>query len=132
MQVAAKRCANGSLPNGDATRYGAGIALDRWRRNGLQRNAFASKTPANPQPAPDGRSSNESIVMSKSNGRTGARGRANIAPPPPPAQIAAARSEIVKCESWLSELATAHPSAKIWRTRLKAAQAVMARAPQDS
>ncbi|WP_076070834.1 hypothetical protein [Sphingomonas montana] len=68
--------------------------------------------------------------MSKSKGRTGAQGRANIAPPPTAAQLAAAQSEIVKCESWLAELATGHPSAKTWRTRLKAAQAIMARAPR--
>lgn len=70
--------------------------------------------------------------MSKSKGRTGAQGRANIAPPPTDAQIAAARSEIVKCESWLGELATGHPSAKVWRTRLKAAQAIVARAPRET
>lgn len=68
--------------------------------------------------------------MSKSKGRTGATGRANIAPPPTPAQISAARSEIIKCQSWLAELATGHPSAKVWRTRLKAAQAIVARAPR--
>ncbi|MFD1952166.1 hypothetical protein ACFSGX_15435 [Sphingomonas arantia] len=68
--------------------------------------------------------------MSKSKGRTGAAGRANIAPPPTDAQIAAAQSEIVKCQSWLDELATGHPSTKVWRTRLKAAQAIVARAPR--
>jgi hypothetical protein len=68
--------------------------------------------------------------MSKSKGRTGARGRANIAPPPTDAELAAARAEIAKAESWLSELASGHPSAKTWRVRLKAAQAIVARAPR--
>ena len=70
--------------------------------------------------------------MSKSKGRTGANARANIAPPPTPAAIAAARAEVAKCESWLGELATSHPSAKVWRTRLRTAQAVLARAPRDA
>lgn len=67
--------------------------------------------------------------MSKSAGRTGARGRANVAPPPTAAELAAARREAAQCEARLSDLAAGHPSAKTWRTRLRAAQAVIARAP---
>jgi hypothetical protein len=65
--------------------------------------------------------------MTKSKGRTGARERANIAPPPSPDAIEAARREVAQCEGKLAELAAGHPSAKTWRARLKAAQAVLAR-----
>lgn len=65
--------------------------------------------------------------MSKSKGRTGAHGRASIVPPPTPEAIEAARREVAQCEGKLVELAAGHPSAKVWRTRLKAAQAVLAR-----
>jgi len=65
--------------------------------------------------------------MSKTKGRTGARDRANIAPPPTPEAIDAARREVAQCEGKLVELASGHPSTKVWRTRLKAAQAVLAR-----
>ena len=70
--------------------------------------------------------------MSKKQGRTGARGRANIPAPATPTELAAARREATQCEGHLRELAAAHPSAKVWRARLKAAQSVIARAPHEA
>jgi len=69
--------------------------------------------------------------MSKSNGRTGARARANIQPPPTPAQIEAARREIAQIKGRLAELAQGHPSVKIWKARLRLAEAIIARAPDS-
>ncbi|WP_380787067.1 hypothetical protein [Sphingomonas sp. R86521] len=69
--------------------------------------------------------------MTKSNGRTGARARANIQPPPTAGELDAARREIVQIEGRLVGLAAAHPSVKIWKARLRLAQAVIARAPRD-
>lgn len=69
--------------------------------------------------------------MSKKNGRTGARARANIAPPPTPGELDAAHRDATRCKSQLLDLAAGHPSAKVWRTRLKAAEAIIARAPKE-
>jgi hypothetical protein len=69
--------------------------------------------------------------MSKTNGRTGARARANIAPPPTPEELDAARRDAARCKSQLLDLAASHPSAKVWRTRMKAAEAIIARAPKE-
>jgi len=67
--------------------------------------------------------------MSKSKGRTGARGRANIPPPPTAAELEAARREIAQIEGRLADLAAGHPSVKTWKARLRNAQAVIARGP---
>lgn len=67
--------------------------------------------------------------MSKSKGRTGAHGRANIQPPPSAAALDAARREVAQIEGRLAGLAAAHPSVKTWKARLRAAQAVLARGP---
>jgi hypothetical protein len=69
--------------------------------------------------------------MSKSKGRTGAHARANIQPPPTPAELDAARHESAQIEQRLAGLAAAHPSVKIWKARLRAAQAIIARAPRE-
>jgi hypothetical protein len=69
--------------------------------------------------------------MSKTKGRTGARTRANIVPPPTAAELDAAKHEVAQIEGRLAGLAAGHPSVKIWKTRLRAAQAVIARAPRD-
>ncbi|QNE32338.1 hypothetical protein F1C10_10530 [Sphingomonas sp. NBWT7] len=68
--------------------------------------------------------------MSKSKGRTGAHARANIQPPPTPAELDAARREIAQIESKLADIAAGHPSVKTWKARLRTAQAVVARAPK--
>jgi hypothetical protein len=65
--------------------------------------------------------------MSKNNGRTGARTRANIQPPPTAAELEAARREITQIEGRLADIAAGHPSVKTWKARLRAAQAVIAR-----
>lgn len=67
--------------------------------------------------------------MSKSKGRTGAHARAKIQPPPTAAELDAAKHEAVQIEGRLSGLASGHPSVKIWKSRLRLAQAVIARAP---
>ncbi|WP_085810938.1 hypothetical protein [Sphingomonas sp. TZW2008] len=68
--------------------------------------------------------------MSKSKGRTGAHARANIQPPPTPAELDAARREIAQIEGKLADIAAGHPSVKTWKARLRTAQAVVARAPK--
>jgi hypothetical protein len=68
--------------------------------------------------------------MTKTNGRTGARARANIQPPPTPAELEAARREVAQIEGRLADIAAGHPSVKTWKARLRAAQAVLARAPR--
>jgi len=68
--------------------------------------------------------------MSKSQGRTGARGRANIQPPPTPAELDAARREIAQIEGRLAGIAAGHPSVKVWKARLRSAQSVIARMPK--
>ena len=68
--------------------------------------------------------------MSKSKGRTGAHARANIQPSPTPAELDAARREIAQIEGKLADIAAGHPSVKTWKTRLRTAQAVVARAPK--
>lgn len=70
-------------------------------------------------------------AMTKSKGRTGAHTRAHIQPPPTAADIEAARREVVQIEGRLAGLAAGHPSVKIWKTRLRAAQAILARAPRE-
>jgi len=67
--------------------------------------------------------------MSKNNGRTGARARANIQPPPTPAEVDAARREIVQIKGRLAEIAAGHPSVKTWKSRLRSAEAVISRIP---
>ena len=69
--------------------------------------------------------------MSKTKGRTGAHARANIQPPPTPAELASARREASQIEGRLADLAAGHPSVKTWKARLRAAMAVIARAPGD-
>lgn len=69
--------------------------------------------------------------VTKSMGRTGARDRARLPAPPTATELAAARKEVATAQRWLLELAAAHPSAKIWKARLRAAQAIVARAPAD-
>lgn len=66
--------------------------------------------------------------MTKSKGRTGAHARANIQPPPTPAEIDAAKREVAQIEGRIAGLAAGHPSVKTWKVRLRAAQAVIARA----
>ena len=68
--------------------------------------------------------------MSKSKGRTGAHARANIQPPPTPAELDAARRESAQIEGKLADIAAGHPSVKTWKARLRTAQAVVARAPK--
>ena len=68
--------------------------------------------------------------MTTSKGRTGARARANIQPPPTPAELEAARREIAQIEDRLSEIAAGHPSVKTWKARLRIAQSVIARIPK--
>ena len=70
--------------------------------------------------------------MSKGTGRTGARDRARLPTPPTAAELAAARQERATAERWLRDLASGHPSVKTWKARLRAAQAVIARAPKDA
>jgi hypothetical protein len=70
-------------------------------------------------------------AMAKSKGRTGAHARANIQPPPTPVELEAARHEVVQIEGRLAGLASGHPSVKIWKSRLRLAQAVIARAPPN-
>lgn len=62
-------------------------------------------------------------------GRTGARARANIQPPPTPAELDAARREIAQIKGRLADIAAGHPSVKIWKARLRTAEAVVARMP---
>lgn len=69
--------------------------------------------------------------MTKSKGRTGARTRANIKPPPTPVELEAAKREVAQIEGRLVGLAAGHPSVKTWKARLRLAQAVIARAPRD-
>jgi hypothetical protein len=69
--------------------------------------------------------------MNKTKGRTGARARANISPPPTAAELDAARHEAAQIEGRLAGLAAGHPSVKIWKARLRVAQAVIARAPRE-
>lgn len=66
--------------------------------------------------------------MTKSKGRTGAHVRANIQPPPTPVELEAAKREVVQIEGRLAGLAAGHPSVKIWKARLRLAQAIVARA----
>lgn len=68
--------------------------------------------------------------MTDSKGRTGARTRANIQPPPTPAELEAARREIVQIQGRLAEIAAGHPSVKTWKARLRSAQSVIARTPR--
>ncbi|MDO6415679.1 hypothetical protein Q4F19_14915 [Sphingomonas sp. BIUV-7] len=65
----------------------------------------------------------------KSNGRTGAHARANLKPPPTPAELDTARREVAQIQGRLAQLAAGHPSVKTWKARLRAAEAVIARAP---
>ncbi len=69
--------------------------------------------------------------MTKSKGRTGAHARANIQPPPTAVELEAARREVVQIEGRIAGLAAGHPSVKIWKARLRSAQAVIARAPRE-
>ena len=69
--------------------------------------------------------------MTKSKGRTGAHARANIQPAPTAAELDAAKREVAQIEGRLVGLAAGHPSVKIWKARLRVAQAVIARAPRD-
>jgi hypothetical protein len=66
--------------------------------------------------------------MTKSKGRTGAHARANIQPAPTASEIDAAKREVAQIEGRLAGLAAGHPSVKIWKARLRLAQAVLARA----
>jgi hypothetical protein len=66
--------------------------------------------------------------MTKSKGRTGAHGRANIQPAPTASEIEAAKREVAQIEGRLAGLAAGHPSVKTWKARLRLAQAVLARA----
>jgi hypothetical protein len=68
--------------------------------------------------------------MNTSKGRTGARARANILPPPTPAEAEAARREIAQIKGRLGEIAAGHPSVKTWKARLRSAEAVIARIPK--
>jgi hypothetical protein len=68
--------------------------------------------------------------MNKTKGRTGAHARAKIQPAPSPAELEAARRESAQIEGRLADLAAGHPSVKTWKARLRAAQAVIARAPR--
>jgi hypothetical protein len=68
--------------------------------------------------------------MNTSKGRTGARGRANIQPPPTPAEVDAARREVAQIKGRLAEIAAGHPSVKTWKARLRSAEAVIARMPK--
>eukprot|EP01035_Chromulina_nebulosa_P035257 gene35257-biopygen23030 len=68
--------------------------------------------------------------MAKSKGRTGARARANIQPPPTPVELEAAKREVAQIEGRLVGLAAGHPSVKIWNARLRLARAVIARVPR--
>lgn len=69
--------------------------------------------------------------MSKNNGRTGARARANIQPPPTASEVEAARREIAQIQGRLADIAAGHPSVKTWKARLRSAEAVVARMPRD-
>ena len=69
--------------------------------------------------------------MTKSKGRTGAHARANIQPAPTATELDAAKREVTQIEGRLVGLAAGHPSVKIWKGRLRVAQAVIARAPRD-
>ena len=69
--------------------------------------------------------------MTKSKGRTGAHARANIQPPPTPVEVDAAKREVAQSEGRLAGLASGHPSVKIWKSRLRLAQAVLARVPSS-
>ncbi len=69
--------------------------------------------------------------MTKSKGRTGARARANIQPPPTAAEVDTAKREVAQIEGRLAGLAAGHPSVKTWKARLRLAEAVIARAKQD-
>ncbi len=69
--------------------------------------------------------------MTKTKGRTGAHGRAKIQPPPTSAELEAAKREVAQIEGRIAGLAAGHPSVKIWKARLRAAQAVIARAPRE-
>jgi len=69
--------------------------------------------------------------MSKGKGRTGAHARAKIQQPSTAAEVDAARHESAQIEGRLAGLAAGHPSAKIWKARLRVAQAIIARAPRD-
>jgi hypothetical protein len=69
--------------------------------------------------------------MTKTKGRTGAHARAGIKPPPTAAELDTARRECAQIEGRLADLAAGHPSVKTWKARLRAAQAVIARAPRD-
>jgi hypothetical protein len=65
-----------------------------------------------------------------SKGRTGARARANIQPPPTPAELDAARREVAQIKGRLADIAAGHPSVKTWKARLRTAESVVARAPK--
>jgi len=69
--------------------------------------------------------------MTKSKGRTGAHARANIQPPPTLAEVEAAKQAVAQIEGRLAGLAAGHPSVKIWKARLRPAQAIIARAPRE-
>jgi hypothetical protein len=69
--------------------------------------------------------------MKSTKGRTGAQGRASLQPPPTAEALDAARREVAQIEGRLATLAAGHPSVKTWKARLRAAQAVLARAPRD-
>ena len=66
--------------------------------------------------------------MNKTNGRTGARARANIQPPPRATELEAARREVAQIQGRLADIAAGHPSVKTWKARLRTAQAIIARA----
>jgi hypothetical protein len=68
--------------------------------------------------------------MTKSKGRTGAHARATIQPAPTATELDAAKREVAQIEGRLVGLAAGHPSVKIWKARLRVAQAVIARAPR--
>jgi hypothetical protein len=68
--------------------------------------------------------------MSTTKGRTGARARANIQPPPTPGELDAARREIAQIKGRLADLAAGHPSVKTWKARLRSAEGVIARMPK--
>jgi len=45
--------------------------------------------------------------------------------------VDAAKREVAQIEGRLAGLASGHPSVKIWKSRLRLAQAVLARAPSS-
>lgn len=66
--------------------------------------------------------------MSKTQGRTGARARANIPQAPTPVELETARREVVQIMGRLADIAAGHPSVKTLKARLRSAEAVIARA----